>query len=205
MGSDNLQKGSILWVILWRGFNSLSHQVKEVQFFESNFWKSSSIFWVTFHKKSSILWVVFKKMFNSLDHKSVQLSLQKMGSILCVMKKKKVQFFWVTKRAYWKKVQFFESNWKKSSIHWVIFHTKFKFLSHSEKKEWFNSLSRIQNVQLFQSCSKKCSILWIIWEKTIFWVKSNKKNNPLGRIFKKFNYKSQSKQNNTILRVTIKK
>ena len=97
--------------------------------------------------------------------------------------------------SYWKKfnplshipekVQVFESFWEKSgSILWVVFRV-------------FNSFSRVQ---------KKCSILWLIWEKTILWVKSNqKKVQFFGSYFKKFNYKSQSKQNNTILRVIIKK
>ena len=74
--------------------------VKSVQFFESNFENPVQFFESHSKKRVQFCESCSKRMFNSVDQKSVQLSLRKMGSILCVMKKKKVQFFWVTKKGF---------------------------------------------------------------------------------------------------------
>ena len=176
-------------------FNSLNHFVKRVQFFESPS-EECSILWLKFLKIRFNCLNHIQKEFNSVSRVQKECSIlwirkvfnwvSKMGSILCVMKKKKkVQFFWVTKR-----VQFFESNWKKFN---PLSHIPDKvqvFESFWEKKSgsilWvvfrmFNSFSRVQ---------KKCSILWIIWEKTILWViLIIQKSSILWVVFKKrFNY-----------------
>ena len=90
-------------------------------------------------------------------------------------------------------------------------------MSHiPEKVQVFESFwERV--VQFFESYSE-CSILSVVFKKkSVRFCDSyekkqsfgsnqiKKKFNPLGRILKKFNYKSQSRQNNTILRVIIKK
>ena len=175
LGSDNLQKGSILWVILWRGFNSLSPLVKRIQFFESNFWKSGSIF-KSHSKRVQFCESCSKRMFNSVDQKSVQLSLPKKkngfdslphekeeGSIL-LSDKKRVQFF----ESYWKKLNTLTQNWKNQSIEsysrqssslWVI-------LRKSGSILWvvfrmFNSFNRVQKV--FDSVNHmRKTILWVI-------------------------------------------
>ena len=91
------KKCSILRVICWKRFSSLSNILKRVQFFESN-WKEGFHSVSHINKKGSIVWVISQK-FNSLSRKW-----------------KKVQFL-----ESYKEVQFFESYAKKRvQVHWVI-------------------------------------------------------------------------------------
>ena len=146
-------KGSILWVIFQKEFNSVSHIRKNRFNLLSHIRKKSSILWVLFKKvllfepifllmvqfsethfkKNSILWLIFQKEFNSLRHISKRIRL----FVSCC----KEGFNFIESR--WKegfnsvilkekKVQFFASYCKKG----------FNSLSHTEKR--FNSEAHIE-------------------------------------------------------------
>ena len=191
------ERGSILWIIFkkcsipwvikkfgcWSqtnllGSNSLSPFVKRVQFFESNFGKSSSILWVIlkrvqicdflkkdkdFFLKGSILWVNF--YFTT-------------SSILCVMFYfKKVQLFETYSQMFHvNHAQLFESCWKdsfnslshtqKQVQFFEYFCKEFNSLSQTFWKNGFNSVSHVEKKgSIFMShVGKKGSILCIIWK-----------------------------------------
>ena len=162
--SQTIFEGPILWVLLWKGFNSSS------QFFNQISLKGS-ILWVTL--KNSMLWVIFfkKKHFHPLSQIP-----------------EKVQFF----ATYFKKkfnslspkVQFIESCSKEGWSLWVMQKKALKSLSHvkrvqviSEKEgSGFNSLLHIRGKgptlcsifekKRFNSLSKK--MLWVKLEKKRF-------------------------------------
>ena len=195
-----------LWVMFKKGFNSSCHLVKRVQFFESPS-EECSILWVKFlkirfnslshiPKKSSILWVVFKKNVQFFEIRKVfNWVSEKMGSILCVMKKKKkVQFFWVTKR-----VQF-------------LSHIRKRFNSSSQKIFLQKSLSLFpknvkfsefcEKVHVFEPFAEEDSILWVTLKKrvecfesySILWVQLIKILNSVSRIEKGRFFGSYSKK-----------
>ena len=148
-------------------------------------------------QKGSILWVMLKKkvQFCGSEKCSIESPKKWVEFFASWKRRRRFNSFWVTKKgsileSYWKKNSILWVKLKKSSIHWVIFQTKFKSLSHSEKKEWFNSLSRIQNVQFFQSCSKKVfdSVNHMRKNNPLGHINQSKKFNPLGCVIKKFNY-----------------
>ena len=163
------EKSPILWVLLWRGFNSL-RQIFEnpVHSFESSFSEGlnslgdvenkGSILWVTLKKKSSILWVVVKKIFNSLSH------TEKISTLWVMLKK--VPFLESCK----KKVQFFQSYSKKKV---------FNPLPHLRKK--FNPLGHFE---------KKVQSFGSFWERVVqsFESYSRKKFNPLSHVEKGSNH-----------------
>ena len=163
----------ILWVTLENKEGSILRVIfKKVQFF-----------YYVQKKKKTIHWVIGKKGFNSLSHKKwvqffelflkrkkVQFfeTCSKVGSILCVMLNRRVQYcvscwtegfnslshveqkgsiLWVMLN---RRVQFFESCWtevgsilcvifKKSSSLWVIFKKGFNYVSHIRKIQFFES------------------------------------------------------------------
>ena len=175
-----IKKGSILGVIFnTKRFNSWSH-IFVKKFFESL--KKKVLFFES-HSKGSIIWVIVEEnSFSSLSYiEKVQFveSYSKKknwvifkGSILRVtIKKKKVQFCWVT--------------FAKSSVLRVL--KKIQFFK-SRKKKGFNLLSRIQQKKEFNSSSlirKRSSILWVIFRKrgSILWVIFKKKGSILWVIF----------------------
>ena len=121
--SDNLQEGSILCVILSRGFNSLSPS-EECSILWANFENPVQFFW-SHSKRVQFCESCSKRMFNSVDQNR---------KVFNWVSEKWVQFFasWKRRRynsfEWQKRVQFFKSNWKKSSIHWVIFQKKCSIL-----------------------------------------------------------------------------
>ena len=134
---------------------------KKVQFFESFFLKRVQFFeFLNFlkekshiQKMGSILWVIFKKKFNSLSHTPKRRRFHA---------QKKKQFF----ELHSKKVQFFESEKEKFNSYWEEVHKRgsIQWVIYKE----FNSLSHCWNKQ-------KGSILWVIfWDGIIF--KKLKKN-----------------------------
>ena len=172
-----LQKSSILWVLLWRGFNSLSHVENKLQFFVSC-WKKVLVLWVIsekfnplyhitkiqsflwvisekvqscgsyFQKRSSILWVTLEKN-NSLSHLE-----KKMFNSMSHFGEKDVQFC----ESYSKKNSARHIREKRCSILCVIYSRKrdVQFCASNWKRGsmlWvnFKSLSHIQ----------KISILWV--------------------------------------------
>ena len=157
--SHVIQKGWILRVILEKIFESYW---KKVQFFVSYFWwklNSLSRFFLT--KNSKIQFFdSCSRNFNSLSH-----------------------FFEKILRVMLKKVQFFESHKKKSSILWVFFFRKeFHFFGKNVKtsqKKWvrfFESYSKKRKVLFFLSRSKKKPLLWVTFkEGSILWVRFFKK------------------------------
>ena len=64
--SDNLQEGSILWVILWRGFNSLSPS-EECSILWANFENPVQFFESQSKKRVQFCESCSKRMFNSVD------------------------------------------------------------------------------------------------------------------------------------------
>ena len=121
-------KGSILWVILKRGFqfcelyflkekwfNSLNHVQKVGSISMSQCWR----------KGFNSLSHVEKEGFNSLSH------VEQKGSILWVMLNRRVQFC----QSFWKEgfnsVSLIK---KKGSIQWIIFFEKFNSWSQNQKK-----------------------------------------------------------------------
>ena len=111
--SSHEKENSILWVILKKRFNVLSH----IQVFESN-WRNQSL----------VLWVVFKKKKNSLNH------TYKVQSQWVTFSKR----FNSWKSYLWKRAQVFQSYFKnqgsillshlkKGSIHWDTFKKRVQF------------------------------------------------------------------------------
>ena len=191
-------KGSIVWILLWRGFNSLSqifdntvqffesylaqgfnslsHVEERVQFFESH--STSVQFFEPYSKKCSILWVVFK---------SVRFceSYQKKSSILWVIFFWKKSFLWVI--------------WRKRLILWVIWRKRFNSLSHLEKEvQFFESYSRKER---FKSASHnqemRSSNLRVILKKRVQFFESYWERG--------FNSLSHIEKEGSILWVTFKK
>ena len=176
-----LKEGSFLWI--------LHHVVEEKPILWVKMQKS---LWVMFKKRSIIfeqqlktrwiLWFQLKKSSISRVTKKFKFlkSQNLQSSILCVMKKKKkVQFFWVTKKgsileSYWKKIQFIETYSKEGSILRVIFSKRRQFFESNWKKSilWvtskrkeFNSLSPFffQKFQFFESYfPKNDQFNWVI-------------------------------------------
>ena len=231
---------------LKKRFNSLSRAEKKVQFFES-YWKKKFGSWRSkFEKKKkegSSLWVMWKKS-NSLSHmkrfKSVEFSewiiFFQRGSILRVTpaprkekekgfdslshifqkRQKMVQFC----ESCFKRVQFLESYWEKSSILWVIFSKKdklklwvsclskktvFNFYESCWKegfnsviiKKWFSSVSHVEKKSILWVIKKKGSIIWVIFSKSFF------NGSILWVIFQKFFFK-KNKKNNSVSHFLIR-
>ena len=135
---SNVQKSSLLWVMCKKRLTSLSQIHKK---------KKSSILWVKFIKEGSLLWVILKRRCKNLNHFFLK------GSILSSHGKKKG---WILR---------------------VIFKKKSNSLSHIGKG--FNSLRQIQRKRVQFSASflkkvqfletwkktKKISILYVIFKK----------------------------------------
>ena len=115
-------------------------------------------------------------------------------------------FFWKKKVTFKKKrVQFFESYKKKSSILWVVL---IKGSIRWVKRKRFNSVSHIQRkVQFWESCEKRVQFFQSYWKKVQFCGSySRKRFNSLRHIEKRFNSSSHSwKRMETILYFRKKK
>ena len=153
----HVQKGSILWVIQEKMFNSLSHFPDRINpFCESKFlWKK--ILWVTFKK-----WVRFfesyaKKGFNS-SH------TPKWGRFYSFSHAQKIQLF----ELHSKKVQFFESFFQTGSIISVSQNLCKKSLGHVHKMGSIcvGHVAKKGSI-LWVMSKKKSSILWIVFEKGV--------------------------------------
>ena len=167
---SHIQKGLNFWIILQKGFNSLSHIVtfKKNQFF-SHIQKKIQFF--DSSKKGWILWVMSRRLY-SLTH-----TFFKKGSILGVV------FFFL----------------KMGSILWVIYFVskkKFNSLSHIEKGTILWLIFQRKGNNFFETYSKRVQSFWFIFNSmSLFFAKEGfnslnhieKKVQFLESFFKKFN------------------
>ena len=110
--SSHEKENSILWVILKKRFNVLSH----IQVFESNWRNQSLVLWVVFKKK--ILWIILIKFNLNESHFSKRFNSWK--SYLW----KRAQVF----QSYFKNQgSILLSHLKKGSIHWDTFKKRVQF------------------------------------------------------------------------------
>ena len=205
--SSHIEKILILWVILkkfyWEKFNSSSHILKRVQFFEKYFEEGfnsvsriekSVQFCESYWKKDEFCGLASKRKFNSVSYfywwKNFE-SWKKKGSISLNQKISKVQV---------------SESCKKGSILWVI-SRKVQVLESWKKEGTMLSvkLSKKKSLVLWVIFSTKSSILWVISKKgsilLILWVFFN----SILKITKKINSVSQLKKKSSIMWTRWKK